>query len=80
MWVWLPGAALDGLGLVQDHVLPLYTLEIPHILHHLHTHTRTHIVTVHTTHTQWTLILIAYQLVASNKDMEWSILLVQEFL
>lgn len=37
----LPGATLDGLGLVKDHVLPLHTLEVLHILHHLHTHTHT---------------------------------------
>ena len=29
------GAALDGLGLVQDHVLPLDPVEILDILHHL---------------------------------------------
>ena len=29
------GAALDGLSLVQNHILPLDPVEVLHILHHL---------------------------------------------
>ena len=29
------GATLDGLSLIQDHVLPLDTVEILYVLHHL---------------------------------------------
>lgn len=32
--VALPGAALQRLGLIQDHVLPLDPLEILDVLHH----------------------------------------------
>ena len=29
------GATLDGLSLIQDHVLPLDTVEVLYVLHHL---------------------------------------------
>jgi len=73
----LPGTTLDGLCFIQDHVLPLHTLKVLHILHHLHTHTiNSHFVWVYL-HTQAKL---CYQLVACDEDVEWSVVLVEELL